>query len=135
MDRARLELFYVGETNQKVFIKIKDLRTGELDALEIYYTFEDLRKIIEKKCKCIAYIKAQSKKGDMKEFFKFNNAALLSGLTFEKFIDCVKNGLTVYDIRLGVYRSGRNKGKPHDHGSGFRVLKNNLNKVFHVENI
>jgi hypothetical protein len=122
----------VDETNQKIFIKIKDLRSGELDKLEIYYTFEDLKKIIEKKCKYIAYIKAQSKKEDGKEFFKFNNAALLSGLTFEKFINCVKRGLIVYDIRLGVYRSGKNKGKPHDHGSGFRILKNNLNKIIHV---
>lgn len=125
----------VDETNKKIFIRIKNLQSNKLDELEIYYAFEDLKNIVEKKCKYVACIKAQTRKENGKEFFKFNNAALLSGLTFEKFIDCVKNGLIVYDIRLGVYRSGKNKGKPHDHGSGFRVLKNNLNKVFHLENI
>lgn len=125
----------VDEANKKIFIKIKDLQSNKLDELEIYYLFEDLREIIEKKCKYIAYIKAQSKKENGKEFFKFNNAALLSGLTFKKFIDCVKNGLIVYDIRLGVYKSGKNKGKPHDHGSGFRVMKNNLDKIFKIEEL
>ena len=125
----------VDEVNQKIFIKIKDLKSNKLDELEIYYTFEDLKEIIEKKCRYIAYIKAQSRKENGKEFFKFNKAVLLSGLTFEKFIDCVKNGLIVYDIMLGVYRSGVMKGKPHDHGSGFRVTKPNLKKVFDVEEI
>ena len=56
-------------------------------------------------------------------------------LTFSKFIDLVEQGIIVYDIRLGVYSSGKNAGKPHDHGSGFRVLKNNIPKVFKVEEI
>lgn len=125
----------VDEANKKIFIRIKNLQSDKLDGLEIYYTFDDLKEIIEKKCKYIAYIKAQSKKDGSKESFRFVHASLLSGLTFEKFIDCVKNGLIVYDIRLGVYRSGKNKGKAHDHGSGFRVLKNNLNKVFKTEEL
>ena len=125
----------VNEANRKILIKIKDLQNNKIDELEIYYTFEDLKEIIEKKCKYIAYIKAQSKKDGEKEFFKFNKAILLSGLIFEKFIDCVKKGLIVYDIRLGVYRSGKNKGKAHDHGSGFRILKSNISKVFDVKEL
>lgn len=125
----------VDEANKKISIRIKDLQSNKLDELEIYYTFDDLKKIIEKKCKYIAYIKAQSRKENGRELFKFVHASLLSGLTFEKFIECVKNGLIVYDIRLGVYRSGKNKGKAHDHGSGFRVLKNNLDKVFKIEGL
>jgi len=125
----------IDEENEKVLIRIKDLQSDKLDGLEIYYTFENLKKIIEKKCKYIAYIRAQSKKEDDKELFKFVHASLLSGLTFKKFIDCVKNGLIVYDIRLGIYRSGKNKGKAHDHGSGFRILKNNIDKVFKIEEL
>lgn len=125
----------VNETDKKIFIKIKNLQTNNIEDMGIYYTFDDLRMIIEKKCKYIAYIKAQSRKEGGKELFKFVQAFLLSGLTFEKFIDCVKNGLIVYDVRLGAYRSGKNKGKPHDHGSGFRVLKNNLRKVFVIEEL
>ena len=125
----------VDELNKKIFIKIKDLQTDKLEDAEIYYTFEQLKKIIEKKCRYIAYISAETKKENGKEFFKFNKAILLSGLTFDKFIDCIKKGFILYDIRLGVYRVGEKKGKTHDHGSGFRILKNNLGQVFYVKEL
>lgn len=125
----------VDEANKKILLKIKDLQTDKIEDIEVYYTFEQLKKIIEKKCKYIAYISAENKKENGREFFKFNKAILLSGLTFDKFIDCVKKGLIVYDIRLGVYRMGEKKGKTHDHGSGFRILKNNLNQVFEIKEL
>ncbi len=125
----------IDEVSKKIFIKVKGLQSGKLDELGIYYTFEELKEIVKKKCKYIAYIKAQSKKENGKELFKFNEAVLLSGLTFEKFINCVKSGLILYDIRLGVYRSGKNKGKAHDHGSGFRVLKKDIPDVFDVKEL
>ncbi len=94
-----------------------------------------MKDIIEKKCKYIAYISAEDKVENGKEFFNFKKAVLLTGLTFDKFIVLVNGGIIVYDIRIGVYRSGKNLGKTHDHGSGFRVLKNNLSTVFDIEEI
>ncbi len=120
---------------KKIFIIIKDLQSGKIEDTNIYYSFEDINEIIDKKCKYIAYITAENKKENNKEYFKFTRAVLLSGLTFEKFIEFVKKGIIVYDIRLGVYRSGKNKGKTHDHGSGFRILKNNLNQVFEIKEL
>lgn len=125
----------VDEANKRILLIIKDLQTNKIEDIEIYYTFEQLKKVIEKKCKYIAHISAENKKENGKEFFKFNRAVLLSGLTFERFIDCIKKGLIVYDIRLGVYRTGEKKGKTHDHGSGFRILKNNLNQVFEIKEL
>lgn len=125
----------VSERLGLISLVIKDLRTGQVDDSQMYFTFDDLRERVEKKCPYIAYISAESKKEAGKELFKFNKAVLLSGLSFEKFIDCVKKGLIVYDIRLGAYRSGKMMGKPHDHGSGFRVLKRNLSKVFNVQEL
>jgi len=125
----------VDEGKRRICILIKDLKIGKTENIEIYYDFDVIKEIIEKKLDYIAYIKAETKIENGKEFFKFNNATSLSGLTFEKFIKFVKEGLILYDIRIGVYRSGKLKGKTHDHGSGFRVLKNNINKIFKVEEI
>ena len=125
----------VSEQLGVIYLVIKDLQTGQVDDAQPYFAFDDLRERVEKKCKHLAYISAESKKEGGKEFFKFNKAVLLSGLTFEKFIDCMKKGLIVYDIRLGAYRSGKMMGKPHDHGSGFRVLKRNLSKVFDMQEL
>ena len=90
---------------------------------------------IETKCKFIAFISAKHKKEDDKELFHFEKAILLSGLTFEKFLEAVKKGYIQYDIRIGVYRTGKNKGKSHDHGSGFRIKKNRIDEIFKVEEI
>ncbi len=32
------------------------------------------------------------------------------------------------DIRIGVYNTGKNKGKTHDHGTGFRITLDKLIK-------
>lgn len=125
----------VDETNKKIFLRIKNLKTDKIEDIEIYYSFEQLMNIIEKKCKYIAYINADSKKEESKEFFRFTKAVLLSGLTFDRFIDSVKKGFIVYDIRLGVYKSGKNKGKTHDHGSGFRIFQNKISQVFEVKEL
>lgn len=125
----------IDEQQQKIFITIKDLHSDKTEGAEIYYDFKDVKNIIEKKCKYIAYITAETKKENRREYFRFIKAVLLSGLTFEKFIEFIKKGIIVYDIRLGVYRSGKNKGKTHDHGSGFRILKKNLAKVFDIREL
>ena len=125
----------VNEKAEKIFILVKDLTTDKIIDKSIYYTFPDLKKIIETKCEHIAFINADTKVEHGKELFYFKEATLLKDLTFQKFIQFVKEGLIVYDIRIGVYGTGSSKGKTHDHGSGFRVLKNNIPKVFKVEEI
>ena len=36
----------------------------------------------------------------------------------------------MFDIRIGVYQTGKYKGKPHDHGSGFRIKPENLKELY-----
>jgi hypothetical protein len=38
----------------------------------------------------------------------------------------LQEGKIMYDIRIGSYPSG----KSHDHGSGFRILPQSLDKLF-----
>jgi len=125
----------INEKEKKIFIIIKDLKSDSILDFDCYYTFEDIKKIIEKKCKFIAFISAKHKKVHGKELFHFEKAVLLTKLTFEKFLKAIKEGFILYDIRIGVYRSGKNKGKTHDHGSGFRIKKDKIKEVFQVEKL
>src|SRR3989344_4821682 len=125
----------INEKERRIYILIKNIKTNKLENIEIYYEFDELKNIIEKKLDYIAYIKADHKVENGKEFFNFKEAVILSGLTFDKFIRFVKEGLILYDIRIGVYRSGELEGRTHDHGSGFRILKNNIEKVFNVQKV
>jgi hypothetical protein len=127
-------LLEIDNINKKIFIRVKDLETNSLDnSVTAYYPFDKLKDIIEHKCRYIIFIEADHKKENGKELFKFNSAILLSGLTFDKFLDYIRQGIIKYDFRLGVYRKTKNIkliGKHHDHGSGFRILKGDLDKVF-----
>jgi hypothetical protein len=125
----------IDEKEKKIYILIKDLKTDTIIDFVCYYTFEDLKKIVEKKCKNIAFVTAKIREEKGKEFFHFEKAMLLTGLTFDKFLKAIKEGDILYDIRIGVYGGGKNKGKTHDHGSGFRIKKERIQKVFNVSEI
>ena len=126
----------INNNNRKIFVKIKNIKNGNIDSsVSAFYPFDNLKSIIEHKCKYIIFISAERKKQDGKELFKFNKAILLSGLTFNKFLNFLESGIIKYDFRLGVYRTGKKIGKTHDHGSGFRINKNDLDKVFIINDI
>ena len=72
-------------------------------------------------------------KGERKtkdEKFHFTEAYLLLKLNINKFKSAVENDKLKIDIRIGVYRSGKNKGKYHDHGTGFRINKRDFLHLF-----
>lgn len=125
----------INEKEEKIEIKIKNLKDNSIEKFEAFYPFKILYKIIENKSKNIILIDAESKKEKGVEYFKFNKAVLLTGLTFDIFLKAIKGGIIKYDVRLGVYRTGDKKGKTHDHGSGFRIHKSDLNKVFKIEEL
>jgi hypothetical protein len=122
----------IDKMQEKIFIIVKDLKTGEIVDDRTYYTFQTLKCIVEGKCQNIAYVKAKTQKDGKKEKFEYISAELLTGLSFEKFIKAIEEGIILYDIRMGAYQSGKNKGKSHDHGSGFRIKTDSYSKVFTV---
>ena len=137
--------FDINKGEDKIFIQTKNMKSGEIEYVnvknkqgqyvKVFYPLKKLRYIIEHKCKFIILIGAERKKEDGKELFHFNTAKLLSGLTYNKFIELVAKGSINYDFRLGVYKSGNRIGKNHDHGSGFRFFTKDLNTIFKVTDL
>lgn len=64
------------------------------------------------------------------EKFHYTETYLLSRLNIHKFKSAVENDKLKIDMRIGVYRSGKNKGKYHDHGTGFRINKRDFLHLF-----
>lgn len=122
----------VNRSKQKIFIKARHILSGKIETSEVFYPFDKLRANVEHKCKYIIFISAEKRREGRKELFHFTKAKLLSGLTFDKFLQLVEEGLIKYDFRLGVYKTGKMIGKYHDHGSGFRFNTNNLENIFTV---
>jgi len=91
-----------------------------------YWDKETLKSSFERKLPKILYVKADTRGERDNEEFWFNEAWLLNGFSFENFVRLLKEKVILVDIRIGQYPDGR----PHDHGTGFRVLPDKLDLCF-----
>jgi len=91
-----------------------------------YWDRETLRNSFERKLPKLLYVKAETRGEGSDEEFWFNEAWLLSGFNFDNFVRLLREGVILVDIRIGQYPDGR----PHDHGTGFRVLPDKLDLCF-----
>lgn len=100
--------------------------------IECYYPISIFQDVLMSKSNKILLVFAETK-GERKtinEQFHFIEAYLLSDLNINKFKSAVQEDKLKVDIRIGVYRSGKNKGKYHDHGTGFRINKRDFLLLF-----
>mgnify|MGYP000860116277 CR=1 FL=1 len=91
-----------------------------------YWDRETLKNSFERKLPKVLYVKAEARGRGSDEEFWFNEAWLLSGFDFDNFVRLLKEGVIFVDIRIGQYPDGR----PHDHGTGFRVFPDKLDLCF-----
>ena len=92
-----------------------------------YWDMADLKAAFERKYPgYLLYVKADSRTANGQEWLHYSEAYRLSGFSFENFTRRLEEGKIVVDIRIGQYPDGR----PHDHGTGFRVMPDNLRLCF-----
>lgn len=116
-----------GKTGFKVDVKndrVNIITTQE--EIVCYWDKEMLRNSFERKLPKVLYVKAEARGGGPNEEFWFNEAWLLSGFSFDNFINLLRERIILIDIRIGQYPDG----KPHDHGTGFRVFPDKLDLCF-----
>jgi len=94
--------------------------------IECFYSTSVLRETLAKKYANMIHVLADHKRVQGKEQFWFNEAYLHSGFKFETFMQLVTEGKIKIDIRIGHYPNGR----PHDHGTGLRILPAHLSRCF-----
>ena len=111
---------------KEVRIEVYDLLTGELLDNQCGYKYEVLEKIFAQKLKNLFYVSAERRFQDDVEEFHYTQADIYLQPSFRKFLELLDQGIIMYDIRMGSYQSGKNIGKPHDHGSGFRIKPQDL---------
>lgn len=91
-----------------------------------YWDEYTLRQCFDKKLHHVLYVMADYRGRGITEEFWFNEAWLLSGFDFAGFASAVKEGTVLVDIRIGQYPNG----KPHDHGTGFRIFPSKFGLCF-----
>jgi len=88
---------------------------------EPYWGFEDLRYAIGEKIKNCFYVVADTKIDNKHEFFYYKDLYILSGFSFDRFLNCIIDGsiLIDFDARTG-----------HNHGTKFRLKQNSWKKLY-----
>jgi hypothetical protein len=69
---------------------------------------------------------AEEKVINEERYYHYLNAEIYLNFNFEKFLNSIENGVIMFDIRIGVHKTGSSYGRPHDHGSGFRIRKEKI---------
>lgn len=100
--------------------------------IECFYPISIFQDVLVSKSNKILLVFAETKgeRKTIKEKFHFTEAYLLSDLNIDKFQKAVQQDKLKVDIRIGAYRSGKNKGRYHDHGTGFRINKRDFLLLF-----
>ena len=93
---------------------------GELNP-KPYWGFKDLEHKAGTKLKNCFFIEANVKRIEGKEFFDYEKIKILSGFSFEKFLDAIEIGdiLIDFDARTG-----------HNHGTKFRFRQKRLYELY-----
>ena len=106
------------------------------DGIEnIFWSREALKKCFEKKYKNkLVYAKALNEGAGANERFHFIDAYEVSGFDYDAFIRLLEAGKIYVDLRIGQYHNGKNKGKTHDHGTGFRIKESDQPLWFKIQN-
>ena len=116
----------------QVALNDRSLTLKNRDAIEAAWPISIFDDVLKSKSNQILLVFAETK-GERKtegEQFHYTEAYLLSGLNINKFKTAINNDKLKIDIRIGVYRSGENKGRYHDHGTGFRINKRDFLGLF-----
>ena len=115
----------IATTGIKLKVACMDNRiyiVNETEIENVFWDSESLRKAFNKKYKHkFVYVKAAARGERASEEFHFVTAHCVSGFDYDAFSALLEQGKIFVDLRIGQYHGGKNAGKTHDHGTGFRI--------------
>ena len=127
----RLSFKLINDTEEeKIYIGVFNIDDKQLIDKTVFYSYQDIRNILRQKLKDLFYVSAERRYENDVEYFNFYKAEIYSNASFDKFLEMLDNGFIMYDIRIGSYGSGKNYGKAHDHGSGFRIKEEHIKDLY-----
>ena len=103
-----------------------------MELIEPTYTYDDIEYALNNKLDKLLFVFADTAIQNGQEHFHYKRAEIYENPSLENFLGMVDEGKIMYDIRIGSYKNPakRNYGKPHDHGSGFRIRPVDLTSLY-----
>ena len=111
----------VDEKNKTLFIKKKSEEISQ-----VFWTHEMLENVANKKIKSLILVLANSRNDGFDEEFHYDEAYLLEGFDFHKFLEAIKHGYIKVDLRMHIKKNGSIR----NHGTAFRIQQNKLMEIY-----
>ena len=123
---------YVDDYNKKISVICIDKYGNHINT-EVSWSFKNLKEKLERKLKFLALVKADAKcdKNDFElQYFHYYSITFYALKDFETFISLIKNGIIKTTFMIGCYKKGPKEGQMDNHGVGFDINENDLDKLF-----
>lgn len=115
------------QENKKLSLQVYDSDKNLIeDNINAEWSYSLLEKHIQDKIKTLAIIQTDVKKYNGDTYYSYDHIDVAKNIQLDDLLKALADKKLVVDLRLGVYHSGKNKGKTHDHGTGFRINYNDL---------
>ena len=115
---------------KKIVLEGSALPEMEVIDSSVYWTYHDLEQCLLTKLKALFFVYADSDMRDGTEYFHYTQADIYLDPSLENLLKLIDRGRLMIDIRIGSYKTGKMKGKPHDHGTGFRIRPEDLSLLY-----
>ncbi len=119
----------VSDIEKRIYLLVFD-KMNNLFERTSYIEFETLRKRIELKLSLLALIFASKKLINNHPYFRYYKIIIYELLSFEKFIDLIKQDIIIISIACRVSRSGSEAGRQRNKNLIFQINKENISKLF-----
>lgn len=111
-----------------LYLKIKNTETSEeVDQNKLFWEIKTINNLLAKIKNC-CIVEGEINKNE--KLVKFNKMTIYKDVDISKFWELLKSEYVVIDFRNGVYKSGKNYGKTHDHGTAFRIKMSKFDNLY-----
>lgn len=124
--KFRLEL---DEDEDKLYIAIYDLSNNLIEK-ETFVTLNNLKWRLVLKLSKLAFVRASIKRVNTKTYFRYYKMTLYELISYQQFLNLLKEGIISTVIMLRIGKSGINKGKYKNKSLFFQLRKQDINLLF-----
>lgn len=119
----------INEENEKIILEIYD-KENNLIENEAYLDFKELKSRLELKLSNLAIVWASKKNIESNLYFRYYKMIIYKLISFEKFIELLKEDIIKVNIVGRISRSGLENGRQRNKNLVFSIPKDSLNQLF-----
>ncbi|MBQ9071638.1 MAG: MvaI/BcnI restriction endonuclease family protein [Bacilli bacterium] len=121
----------ISDEEQKLYLSVYDIMNNLIEKSS-FINFETLKNRLELKLSTLALVFASKKTIDNCPYFRYYKIIFYKFISFEKFIELLKQDIIIVDIVGRVSRSGIEAGRQRNKNLVFQINKENVTKLFKV---